>query len=95
MSRLAYISAALLALGLTACGAVDDHGHDHADGGGHADDADGGHGDEGDHGHGHGGGVVVTNFTDTAELFVEFPPSLSVANRHSRRTLPASTRSNP
>lgn len=31
--------------------------------------------DDGDaHGHDHGGGVVVTDFTDTAELFVEFPP---------------------
>ena len=74
MSRLTYLAAAVLALGLTACGGGDDHGHAHDDGG-HAHDAEGGHADEGgDHGHGHGGGVVVTDFTDTAELFVEFPP---------------------
>lgn len=75
MSRLIYLAASLLALGLTACGGGDDHGHEHADEGGHAHDADGGHAEEGDdHGHGHGGGVVVTDYTETAELFVEFPP---------------------
>ena len=73
MSRLNHLAAALLALGLSACGASNDHGHDHADGG-HAHDEHGGHADEGDHGHGHGGGVVVTDFTETAELFVKFPP---------------------
>lgn len=77
-------SAFLLAL-LCACSPSDDHGHDHGDDShahgdddhGHAHDA-GGHGeDEHAHGedeHGHGGGVVVTDFTETAELFVEFPP---------------------
>lgn len=54
--------------------AGDDHGHDHGDGG----HGGGGHdGDEHAHGedeHGHGGGVVVTDFSETAELFVEFPP---------------------
>ena len=71
-ARLKHIlsTIALSAL-LAACGnsntgaALDDHGHAH--------DADGGHGED-DHGHGHGGGVVVTDFSDTAELFVEFPP---------------------
>jgi RND family efflux transporter MFP subunit len=77
---LALFSAALL----TACGngspAEDDHGHEHTpDGGhaaeddhGHAHDAGGGHGEEEEHGH--GGGIVVTDFSETAELFVEFPP---------------------
>lgn len=73
MNRLNHLAAALLALGLSACGESNDHGHGHADGG-HAHDEHGGHADEGDHGHGHGGGVVVTDFTETAELFVEFPP---------------------
>ncbi len=50
-----------------------DHGHPHepaAEHDGHAHDA----GEEDGHGHGHGGGIVVTHFSDTAELFVEFPP---------------------
>ncbi|MCI4645714.1 MAG: efflux RND transporter periplasmic adaptor subunit [Hyphomonadaceae bacterium] len=72
MSRLSLLLAPILLLGLAACGASD-HGYDHGDGGhAHADD-DHGHGED-DHGHGHGGGVVVTDFTGTAELFVEFPP---------------------
>ncbi len=74
MSRLNILAAALLAFGLTACGASQDHGDDHADGGDHAHDDHGGHGEGDDQGHGHAGGVVVTDFTDTAELFVEFPP---------------------
>lgn len=54
------------------------HGHDHGSGGhSHGDDThahdhyDGGRsGDD----HGHGGGVVITHFSDATELFVEFPP---------------------
>ena len=76
-TTLAVLAAAGL---LTGCSGGDDH--DHGDGGhsheeaaaddhGHAHDADGGHGEDE---HGHGGGIVVTDFTDTAEVFVEFPP---------------------
>ena len=32
------------------------------------------HADSDDHGHGHGSGIVVTHYTDTTELFVEFQP---------------------
>ncbi len=83
MRRELLLTSALLAAVLAACAPAGDHGHDdgedsHAHGDddhGHAHDA-GGHGED-DHGedaHGHGGGVVVTDFTETAELFVEFPP---------------------
>ena len=78
MNRFALYTASLLFLGLAACGSGDDHGHDHGpdshDHGGHDHGADEhAHGDD-DHGHGHGGGIVVTDFTDATELFVEFPP---------------------
>lgn len=48
----------------------DDHGHDHASGGGHDDH----HDDQDDHGHGGDEtAMAVTHFTETTELFVEFP----------------------
>ena len=55
---------ALLLYGsLAACG--EDHGHPHEDGGqSHEDDT----------GHGHGGGIVITDFSEKTELFVEFQP---------------------
>jgi RND family efflux transporter MFP subunit len=59
------LAAVFLATLLTACSAGDDD-HDHGDDEhAHEDTAED---------HGHGGGIVVTDFTDTAELFVEFPP---------------------
>ena len=87
MTRSLLLVALSSAFLLAACGGqpADDHGHAHDDDGGHAhgDDSEHAHGgddhahDDGGHGedeHGHGGGIVVTDFTDTAELFVEFPP---------------------
>lgn len=86
MNRSVLLGALSSALFLAACGSqpADDHGHAHDDGGhAHGDDSGHSHGDDahahddGGHGeddHGHGGGIVVTDFTDSAELFVEFPP---------------------
>lgn len=75
MNRLALYSVSLLVLSLAACGGGGDHGHDHGPGDHEHGGDEHAHGeDEGDHGHGHGGGVVVTDFTDVSELFVEFPP---------------------
>lgn len=73
MNRLVISSLSVLMLGIAACGGTSDHGHDHGSGGHDHGTDDHSHGDD-DHGHGHGGGVVVTDFTDVTELFVEFPP---------------------
>ncbi|SDJ51104.1 efflux RND transporter periplasmic adaptor subunit [Microbulbifer yueqingensis] len=68
---------AVLAVGLTACGepAGGGHGHAHGPGGGHGDGHGGEAHGEGGHGHGDAGpALVFTDYTDTTELFVEFPP---------------------
>lgn len=86
--RRSFLLCALIAAGLvTACDRppADDHGHAHAHGSDHAHDDhthdhdDHDHGDHDHDGHAHdgdesGGGIVVTDFSDTAELFVEFAP---------------------
>ncbi|TGY88215.1 efflux RND transporter periplasmic adaptor subunit [Marinicauda algicola] len=86
MRRDLILGALTSALLLAACADGDDHGHGP---GGHAHDEEvGDHGAGGDEhghehaeeahaeedGHGHGGGIVVTDYSETAELFVEFPP---------------------
>ncbi|MEL6339171.1 MAG: efflux RND transporter periplasmic adaptor subunit [Myxococcota bacterium] len=56
-----------------------DHPHPHGEGD-HSHDANGGHTDHGEHeaGHGHGEGAMgVTQWTDTLELFAEYPPAIT------------------
>jgi RND family efflux transporter MFP subunit len=59
--------AVLFAAGLAGCGATEEHGHAHDDG----EDAHA-HDESGDHGG--GDAWVFTDVSETAELFVEFPP---------------------
>ncbi|WP_237063621.1 MULTISPECIES: efflux RND transporter periplasmic adaptor subunit [Microbulbifer] len=73
------LALAALGFGLAACGepAGSGHGHAHGPSGGHG--AGGAHGEGGHDGGGHGHGdagptLVFTDYTDTTELFVEFPP---------------------
>ncbi len=62
---LAGFSALILVAGCGAGNGGDAHSHD-----GGAEHAH----DDGDHGHGGPGSVVITDFTDSSEVFVEFPP---------------------
>lgn len=88
MRRSFLLYALIIAVLITACDSptADDHGHSHEQGSNHVHDDDN-YGDHDEHGHdehGHGnpehdedrsgGGIVVTNFSETAELFVEFAP---------------------
>jgi membrane fusion protein, heavy metal efflux system len=63
MNKLKYLITALAVLALVgACTPHDDHDRPHADAKPAQDE------------HAHGGGVVVTDYTDKTELFVEYPP---------------------
>lgn len=65
---------ALTCLGV-GCDAAHDHAHNETHGHASQEHDDHEHDAAGPEAeHGHGGGIVVTHFSDTAELFVEFPP---------------------
>jgi len=65
MNKLNLLMILVAALAVTACSPKTEHGA--ADHGDHAEQG-------GDHGHDHGAGnIAVTHYTDTTEMFVEFP----------------------
>ena len=69
MNRFTRLCIILYVVFITACSHQDDHSHENAKGGakGSAKSA------PAEHGHEHGGGNSVTHYTESAELFVEFP----------------------